>query len=345
MGVRTNKRVLCWVAAANFAFATLLGVIEGLLPGGQTISMTPVLGAVVVCAFTLTIGPRLPRSAIFFLAPLGAAMVAAALATTRGYGSGAILYVWPTLWTAYFFGNRANVFMVAWIAAVQAIALLSMPAGQGNADSWLDVVVTMMIVTAVVRMLAVRSERMVDALTEEARIDPLTGLLNRRGLDERLAAELERAAREDSCLAVVVFDLDHFKAINDRHGHEVGDRVLTWLGTALTERVRGADIVARTGGEEFIVVLPSQDLTSAHLFAERVRRALREGDALAQRRALGIDRSLTLTVSGGVAAGRAPKDGQALIEAADRAMYRAKRTGRDRVVDAIEDPGLVPIAA
>src|SRR4029077_16536316 len=166
--------------------------------------------------------------------------------------------------------------------------------GQGNADAWLDVVVTMMIVTAVVRRLAVRNERMLDALTEEARIDPLTGLLNRRGLDERLAAELERSAREDSCLAVVVFDLDHFKVINDRHGHETGDRVLTWLGAVLTERVRGADIVARTGGEEFIVVLPGQDLTSAHLFAERVRRSLREGDTLAQRRALGIDRSLTL---------------------------------------------------
>jgi two-component system chemotaxis family response regulator WspR len=109
--------------------------------------------------------------------------------------------------------------------------------------------------------------------------------------------------------------------------------------------VRGADIVARTGGEEFIVVLPGQDLTSAHLFAERVRRSLREGDALAQRRALGIDRTLTLTVSGGVAAARAPKEGQALIDAADRAMYRAKRSGRDRVVDAIEDPGLVAIAA
>jgi diguanylate cyclase (GGDEF)-like protein len=334
MGARASKRVVCFVAAANYAGATLLGVVESLLPGGQSLSPAPIAVAVVMCAVTLTLGPRLPHKALFALGPIGATAVAAALATTKGYGDGAILYVWPVLWSAYFFGNRANAFMVAWIAVVQALALLAMPAGQGNADSWLDVVVTMLIVTAVVRTLVAQNERTLDRLAAEARIDPLTGVLNRRGFEERMAAELERAAREQAPVAVVLIDLDHFKEINDRHGHETGDRVLRWLGAALQEQVRGIDIVARTGGEEFIVVLPGQALEAAHAFAERVRVGLGEEDARAVRRMLGIDDAIELTASAGVAAAVAPPDGEALIAAADHAMYRAKRAGRDRVVDA-----------
>jgi diguanylate cyclase (GGDEF)-like protein len=344
MGARASNRVVCWVAAANYAGATLLGVVESLLPGGQSLTLAPIGVALVMCALTLTVGPRLPRPALFVLGPIGATAIAAALATTKGYGDGAILYVWPVLWCAYFFGNRANAFMVAWIAFVQAIALMAMPAGQGNADSWLDVVVTMLIVTAVVRALVVQNERTLEALAAEARIDPLTGVLNRRGLHERLAGELEHAAREQTFVAVVLLDLDHFKAINDRHGHETGDRVLSWLGALLAEQVRGIDIVARAGGEEFVVVLPGQNLEAAHAFAERVRERLGEGEALAMRRELAIDAALELTVSSGVAAELAPTDGEALIGAADRAMYRAKRAGRNRVVDA-DEPDMLPVAA
>jgi diguanylate cyclase (GGDEF)-like protein len=330
-----DERAISYIAAAIYAGATLLGAVEAVLPGGQSLSLVPVIAAFAVCALTVTIGPRMRRNALAVLGPIGAAIIGLALAQTHGYGDGAVLYMWPVLWMAYFYGNRGTVFIVFWIAAVHAMVLLALPSGQGNPDRWLDVTVSVLVVAVVVRRLAARNERMVAHLTAEARIDPLTGVLNRRGLDERLESELRRAARDRSWLAVALFDLDHFKAINDEHGHETGDRVLRWLGAVLREQVRGVDIVARAGGEEFIVVLPGEDLPAAHAFAERVRIAL--ADTGPGRRARhGIADGLTLTVSGGVTAAVAPPDGQSLIEAADRAMYRAKRAGRNRVLAAGE---------
>jgi diguanylate cyclase (GGDEF)-like protein len=348
MKPRGDERTIAAFAAGIYAGAALLGAVEALLPGGQQFSIVPVIAALVVCALTIAIGPRVPRAWLFALGPIGAAIIAYAQAKTTGYADGAVLYMWPVLWTGCFFGTRQTVFMVAWIGLVQAIALESMPPGHGNPDRWIDVVVSTIVVAVVVRTLAARNERMVADLTEEARVDPLTGVLNRRGLEERMESELSRAAREQAPLAVALFDLDHFKAVNDRYGHEIGDRVLTWLGVVLQKQIRGVDIVARSGGEEFVVVLPGEDLAAAHAFAERVRRALGERGPQSGRARFGVEDGLDLTLSGGVAAAVAPPDGRALIEAADRAMYRAKRAGRNRIVDAddlLDGDLVVPAAA
>ena len=154
------------------------------------------------------------------------------------------------------------------------------------------------------RTLAARNERLVARLEDEARVDPLTGLLNRRGLEERLGAEVSRAARDRSPLGAVTFDLDHFKRVNDEHGHEIGDRVLAWFGALLTEQARGVDIAARVGGEEFVVLLPGADADAARTFAERVRLAVCERGGDSDRARMGISDSLRLTVSAGVVGGR-----------------------------------------
>ena len=180
------------------------------------------------------------------------------------------------------------------------------------------------VVAAVVRSLAARNERLVARLTVESRIDPLTGVLNRRGLDERFEAEVARSLREQRPLAAVAIDIDHFKRINDTSGHEAGDRALAWLAAVLCEQTRGSDIIARTGGEEFLVVLPGTELASASEFAERVRRAVSAEDA-----------PVALTISAGVAAELVPTTPFALTQAADEALYDAKRKGRDRVVYAV----------
>jgi diguanylate cyclase (GGDEF)-like protein len=146
-------------------------------------------------------------------------------------------------------------------------------------------------------------------------------VLNRRGLAERFDAEVARALREQRPLAVVAIDVDHFKRINDEAGHHAGDRALVWLAAVLCEQTRGSDVIARTGGEEFLVVLPGTDLASASEFAERVRRALATEDG-----------PTALTISAGVAAEAVPTTPHALTQAADAALYEAKREGRDRVV-------------
>ena len=125
-------------------------------------------------------------SAMFALGPLGTALIALAVATTRGFSDAAILYSWPVLWVAYFFGTRRVGAVVVSVGLAHGAAMLADASGEGNVDRWLDVMVSTTMIAAVVQVLASRNRGLVTQLTAEARVDPLTGLLNRRGLAERL---------------------------------------------------------------------------------------------------------------------------------------------------------------
>jgi diguanylate cyclase (GGDEF)-like protein len=156
-----------------------------------------------------------------------------------------------------------------------------------------------------------------------ATTDPLTGLPNRRRFEEALAAEVSRSRRHRVPFAVVAVDVDHFKAVNDTHGHAAGDEVLVAVADALRGQCRVADVAARTGGEEFVVLLPATDLSDALVAAERIR-----GAVASESRSTPIP----VTVSVGVAAfPETSTDAQRLLVAADDALYRAKAQGRDRV--------------
>jgi diguanylate cyclase (GGDEF)-like protein len=162
-------------------------------------------------------------------------------------------------------------------------------------------------------------------LRELATRDPLTGVLNRREMVEILGREVSRAARRDSRLAAVMLDIDHFKAINDAHGHDVGDRVLVEVTALLKEEKRGSDHLFRYGGEEFLLLLADTDAASAGSLAERLLGKLRE-------RRFVPELELEVTASVGVAClDLADSSGSGLPRAADEALYRAKRGGRDRV--------------
>ena len=327
-----DRRVVAASAAAIYSGAAFVGIVESLVPGGEAFSVLPAAAALIISALTLLFGPRVPRLALAVLGPLGAAMIGVAIATTTGYSDSAVLYMWPAVWMAFFFGTWGTVFIIGWIGAVHGAVLLSLPAAQSSMDRWIDVVVAVLVVASVVRVLAARNERLVDKLVDEARVDPLTGLLNRRGLEERMQAEIARAAREGTPLGAVVFDLDHFKDVNDTHGHELGDRVLVWLGALLKEQARGVDVAARVGGEEFVVLLPRADQDAAATFAERVRRAVATVGPDDGRGRMGLADSLRLTVSAGVASAVDPIEGHALLAAADQALYAAKHSGRNRTV-------------
>ncbi len=171
----------------------------------------------------------------------------------------------------------------------------------------------------------VRSFDRVADVAQQAEIDPLTKVANRRGFERTLAAELQRAARHGRTCTLVLADLDDFKRVNDLHGHDAGDAVLVAFATRLRESVRASDIVARLGGEEFALVLPEVDLSGAMATAERVRRELAAHPVHTPG-----NETLHVTASFGVAE-TSGTDWSALIRRADAALYAAKRAGKNRV--------------
>ncbi len=188
-------------------------------------------------------------------------------------------------------------------------------------------------------------------LRGEAHTDPLTGLFNRRGLEPFVEQALARAARTGEEIAVMVCDVDHFKRINDEHGHEAGDRALVRVAEAIASVIRPSDLAARLGGDEIVILLAGSNAAGATVVAERLRRAIAKSETI------GV---VVPTLSIGIADTRALLDGprtgtrarEALLRAADQALYCAKTAGRDRWVchrsafapaDALDDHATVRI--
>jgi two-component system cell cycle response regulator len=166
---------------------------------------------------------------------------------------------------------------------------------------------------------------------EMAITDGLTGLFNRRYMEMHLATLVEQAASRGKPIAVMVLDIDYFKAINDGHGHDAGDDVLREFSLRIRKSIRNIDLACRYGGEEFVLVMPETDMAVATMVAERLRRRIATEPFVIQQ---GVG-SLTVTISIGIAALTAPTDTAAVIlKRADEALYRAKRDGRNRVVPA-----------
>lgn len=175
--------------------------------------------------------------------------------------------------------------------------------------------------------------RQLAELREQSLVDPLTGLHNRRHFDAVFSRELELARRESHAVGVILVDVDHFKSVNDRFGHAAGDQVLRDLARLLRGRMRTYDLVCRYGGEEIAIVVPGAGLANAAAIAEQLRQgieALPFGGAMA---------GVTVTASFGVAAfPEHGRDAEALLVAADAALYRGKRDGRNRVETAEAPP-------
>ncbi|HSC93892.1 MAG TPA: sensor domain-containing diguanylate cyclase [Burkholderiales bacterium] len=178
--------------------------------------------------------------------------------------------------------------------------------------------------------LALANLKLRDTLRQQSLRDPLTGLYNRRFLEEYLVHERVRATRKNRPLSVIMLDIDHFKRVNDTFGHDAGDAVLRRMGLVLQGHVRGSDIACRIGGEEFALLLPEASLVIAYQRAERILDTVRHMQIKHRGQTLGA-----ITVSLGVAA--FPKHGdtpEALIRAADQALYQAKQGGRNKLASA-----------
>lgn len=177
--------------------------------------------------------------------------------------------------------------------------------------------------------LALNQVRIARYHQREAETDALTGLFNRRAL-------FERSLRLRGSVAVVVFDIDHFKQVNDRHGHQVGDTVLQTFASLLAANVRDGDLAARLGGEEFVIILPDTTTDDAAQIAERIRQNF------AAQQFISSSGNFAVTVSAGIAGGDSDADIIALLRQADTALYDAKRSGRNRVLLYSEDISLAP---
>jgi diguanylate cyclase (GGDEF)-like protein len=161
----------------------------------------------------------------------------------------------------------------------------------------------------------------VSGLQAESRTDPLTGLANRRTLYERIEVEMEHALRSDTPLTVAMIDLDYFKKYNDQFGHVAGDTLLRSIAALMVSNIRGQDLVVRYGGEEFCLVLPETDIVGGHHLLDKLREGGRDATT-----------DFGITLSAGLTSWDGIEDTTSLIDRADQALYRAKESGRNRVV-------------
>ncbi len=171
---------------------------------------------------------------------------------------------------------------------------------------------------------ALASER--DAAASRASRDELTGIFNRRHLEAELAVQIARANRRGSPLTVALLDIDHFKRINDLFGHGVGDQALRHVADVMRRNIRSGDVLGRYGGEEFLLIMPDTEATSAAVLCNRLR------DAVRASRPESLSEDRPLTISGGLAQLGRAESREDLIQRADVALYRAKAEGRDRIV-------------
>ena len=322
----TREREVASLAIAFlFAAGAGLALLSLLLPHGPAVDVAGVAvvaaAAFPVAGACLVLRP-LPWPALHGALAAGTVMISAAVELS-GTLSGAFtfFYLWVALFAAYFFTRRDALLHVGFAALCYGGLILA----DGNSDEWgfgwLLAVGTLAVTAILVRALKERLDRLVVQLSRAASTDDLSGLLNRRGFNERLGAELRRATRSGQGLVLVVGDLDRFKEINDRFGHPGGDDALRRVSAMLRHCARESDAVARLGGEEFALILPYTEPPGALAMAERVRQMVR--DEFAEE---------GLTISFGIAA--YPEDGETqdlLMRAADNALYSAKTLGRDRI--------------
>ena len=326
-------------AAAFAAAAALFGFVAVAVPEthvhDEGLLAVASGGAALLALALLLVYDRIPPWGFHVAAGAGtalASLAAYALGTKSAYAP--LPYLWVALLVFYFFALGPALVHTGLMATGYGLALALESPADSAAPGWLATVGTLVLVGLFVGLVREQVVSLIAGLSEAARRDPLTDLLNRRGFQEAFDVELERARRTDAPLSVVVGDIDRFKRLNDVHGHAAGDAALKRIGEVVRSEKRSFDTAARVGGEEFAMLVPDTDEHGAYMLAERVRTHL-EHAFEAQRPGL--------TISLGVAT--YPLHGQSaesLLRAADQALYAAKRLGRNRsVISSAEVPGIL----
>jgi diguanylate cyclase (GGDEF)-like protein len=329
--VREDRATMARTFTYLFSMGATLALISLLLPHSPDRDTTGLviatIAAYAVAAGFLIVFDRLPLW-VYEASPLAGTLLVSLAVNFGGSQAAtayAIYYFWVALAACYFLRPPIAIAHLFVASTAYGIVLLVGPSGVALPGlKWMMVTGTLMVVGILMITLRGQVQRLVTQLAAAARTDSLTQLANRRELEERFAAELERSTRTARPLSMLVLDLDWFKEYNDRFGHNAGDRALVMLAEALKRATRTSDVVARLGGEEFGVLAPETDETEGFLLAERLRAEVRAAFARETEK---------MTISCGVAS--FPVHGITsgeLLHAADRALYEAKESGRDRSV-------------
>jgi diguanylate cyclase (GGDEF)-like protein len=282
-----------------------------------------ILGSVeILIGVAAHLATRTPRWLVEVLLFGGILAVSAAVAISRPVGPAPFFYLWPMITIAYFMSRRAVAAGLVIMLATLVPALAINPDEPNRHTIFIGTLLTIALTAFIVMLLKERLQALVGELRVTAATDPLTGLLNRRAFNGAFERELDRAHSTQLPLTLVLIDIDHFKLINDRHGHAAGDAALVRFARLLESECVPGDLVARIGGEEFAVVLFSSDVTAAQSFVSRL--ASRLDTQLS-------DDGVAFTVSAGIAAAHQVETAEELMLGADRALYAAKAAGRDRV--------------
>jgi diguanylate cyclase (GGDEF)-like protein len=334
-----NLRTAWQVAVGMYVMAALsmLSVLSA--PDPNTSDHGAVMAfAGIAVVLALVGGLAGPRRIVVRLGNLvGILYLSAFIALAHPLAATPIFYMWPILHSAYFFGRREVVFIWATMAITFAAALAFFHGDGMRQLLWTGTVLSLGVLAVVMVLLKERIDRLVAQLHESSSTDPLTGLLNRRAFATIFDSELERARRSGSPLTLAVFDLDHFKRINDRFGHEAGDRALCRFAELLCAEQRHGDPVARTGGEEFAVLLIGTDGRGAQRFAARIATSPK---------LITDEDGERLSVSAGLASyGEELQTQDDLQRAADASLYSAKSAGRHRIALHGDKITVMPIAA
>ena len=310
-----------------FAAGSLIMALKLVLPHARHVDVGG-LFAVAVASGLVALGlawgrERVPAGAYPLIAVAGTAVVSAGLffnGERHGgpVGSDEMYYLWVTLWAAYYFTRRVLAIQVAIILAAYVLTLVLIHQGEAGTTRWISLGGLIVGAAVVVRMLSERNERLVSELRVAALTDPLTGLANRRGLEDAFARAAAREARTGRPFALLALDLDGFKQLNDDRGHKAGDRALGEIADILRSNARTVDTAARTGGDEFALVLSDTGAEGAVALRERVADAI---EAHARAAAWpGAGASIGWSVSDADGAGM-----DVLMRRADMRLYVEKR--------------------